>query len=281
MEEEKDGVSGKEREVFFRWEAYSFYHRKVSLLSIESFSPLWLFSPLPEKFYRVSFAFLKDPPYPLPERRNLQGRIEGKGEWITLNDSFLFKPPRSFLPYPLFLKPYIPPLYLLTPMKPERLHLRLSAGGVVLKEGENGIECLLIRPRGKNHFTLPKGTVEEGESWEETALREVWEETGYRVRIVHPLYPVTYFFYGEERGDRPLAPKKGSWKVRLDKVVLFYLMVVEGWDGPPRAGEEVEEVLFLPYKEAIRKVGFPNMRVVIEEGVSIWEDLFLPSGKGR
>jgi len=58
---------------------------------------------------------------------------------------------------------------------------------LVTRKGREGPEVLLVHARGatfrKPLFGIPKGLVEEGESHEETALRETLEETGLRVRI--------------------------------------------------------------------------------------------------
>jgi predicted NUDIX family NTP pyrophosphohydrolase len=66
-----------------------------------------------------------------------------------------------------------------------------SAGCVVIREGPNGTEVLLVHPRGASFrrplFGIPKGLVEAGEDLERTAQRETEEETGLRVRIRGPL----------------------------------------------------------------------------------------------
>ena len=65
--------------------------------------------------------------------------------------------------------------------------MKLSAGCLVTREGANGLEVLLVHPRGATFrrplFGLPKGLIEEGEDPQAAALRETLEETGLRVRI--------------------------------------------------------------------------------------------------
>jgi len=63
-----------------------------------------------------------------------------------------------------------------------------SFGGIVLCEGK----VLVIVPRGKHHLTLPKGGANPGESGEDAALREVFEETGIEAVIREPLGAVRY-----------------------------------------------------------------------------------------
>lgn len=53
-----------------------------------------------------------------------------------------------------------------------------SCGALVYRTKNGEIELLLLKHRFGGHWSFPKGHVEEGESEVETALREVWEETG-------------------------------------------------------------------------------------------------------
>jgi len=60
----------------------------------------------------------------------------------------------------------------------------ISSGGVIYRiNPENKIEVLLLHQRVSKKWHLPKGTQEQGEDLEQTALREVREETGYEVEI--------------------------------------------------------------------------------------------------
>ena len=63
----------------------------------------------------------------------------------------------------------------------------ISAGCLVTRDGLKGTEVLLVHPRRATFrrplFGIPKGLVEKGETWEATALRETYEETGLNVRI--------------------------------------------------------------------------------------------------
>jgi 8-oxo-dGTP diphosphatase len=94
-----------------------------------------------------------------------------------------------------------------------------AAGGVVVRDG---LVALVHRPR-YDDWTLPKGKLDSGESFEEAALREVEEETGLHARLVRELPSVNY----EVRG-RP-------------KVVRYWLMEVESDEGFV-ANDEVDEV---------------------------------------
>lgn len=131
-----------------------------------------------------------------------------------------------------------------------------SYGGVVVRTADDGaIEVALIRTRnlkGAEVWTLPKGTPDDGEDPETTALREVREETGLEVEIVEPLAEKTYWF---------------AWppdRVRYRKTVHLYLMRSVGGD-PTRHDAEVEEVRFFPIGEATRRVTYRTDKEILRQ----------------
>ena len=110
-----------------------------------------------------------------------------------------------------------------------------SAGGVVVRfEGRTPQLVVGMRRRDRDGvtWTLPKGTPIPGESREETALREVAEETGLRVRITEPLQSIEYTFV--QRG------------LRIHKTVHYFLMEPVGGDlaGHDHEFEQVRWVAF-------------------------------------
>ena len=108
-----------------------------------------------------------------------------------------------------------------------------------------------IRPQGKaaGVWALPKGNLDEGESPAETAVREVWEETGVHGRLVEKLGDVKYVY---------------TWAgERVFKVVSFYLLRA----GRGRIGEieermrvEVAEARWLPLDEAPALLAYKGER---------------------
>jgi 8-oxo-dGTP diphosphatase len=75
---------------------------------------------------------------------------------------------------------------------PDEVH---AAGGVVVRDGQ---VCVVHRTR-YDDWSLPKGKLDPGESFEDAALREVWEETGLRCRLGRELEPVRYTVRGRPK----------------------------------------------------------------------------------
>jgi 8-oxo-dGTP pyrophosphatase MutT (NUDIX family) len=131
-----------------------------------------------------------------------------------------------------------------------------SYGGVVVRgdfaAGEG--EVATIVPRGKRAVALPKGGPEPDECAEETAAREVREETGLTARVRAPLGDVTYWY---RRSGR-----------RVHKTVSFFLLeYVEG--STDDHDHEVTEARWLPVDEALSKLTYPGEREVLEEAVRL------------
>jgi 8-oxo-dGTP pyrophosphatase MutT (NUDIX family) len=127
-----------------------------------------------------------------------------------------------------------------------------SAGGVLVKVIRGRPMLAAIRPRGKREglWALPKGKIDPGERPEETAVREVREETGVEGTLVEKLGDVKYTY--TRRGGE-----------RVFKIVSFYLLRA----GRGRIGEieepmriEVEEARWLPLDEAPRLLAYGGER---------------------
>ena len=126
-----------------------------------------------------------------------------------------------------------------------------SAGGVLVREVRGRPMLAAIRPQGKaaGVWALPKGNLDEGESPAETAVREVWEETGVHGRLVEKLGDVKYVY---------------TWAgERVFKVVSFYLLRAgRGWIGEieERMRVEVAEARWLPLDEAPALLAYKGER---------------------
>src|SRR6476620_10023871 len=115
-----------------------------------------------------------------------------------------------------------------------------SAGGVLVRREDGHWLMAAIRPAGKpDVWALPKGRIDEGETGEQTALREVAEETGAHGRSLGKLGDVRYWFHWE--GER------------VFKVVAFFLLLYESGELGDLAEEfahEIDEVSWLRLDEA-------------------------------
>jgi 8-oxo-dGTP pyrophosphatase MutT (NUDIX family) len=139
-------------------------------------------------------------------------------------------------------------------MKPEGAgHTELtSAGGVVFRRTDVGPEFALIRVGHEERWQLPKGLVDEGETFAETAVREVREETGLDCRIVSPLDTIDYRF--EASYDGPT--------VRYHKRVHFFLMESVSGDIADH-DDEVEEVRWFGVDVVLATLTFESERNVM------------------
>lgn len=128
-----------------------------------------------------------------------------------------------------------------------------AAGGVVLRHGDRGVEVAVLGRLNDGSWVFPKGTPADGESVEETALREVREETGLEVRILRPLGPMTYSFAA--RGER------------VYKTVHFFLMEATGGDTSLHDAE-YDEVRWVTIPEARRMLTFDTYRDVLDRALA-------------
>ena len=121
-----------------------------------------------------------------------------------------------------------------------RRHVR-AAGGVIVRDGR---VALVHRPK-YDDWALPKGKLEEGESWEDAALREVWEETRIRGALREELSPVEY----TDPKGRP-------------KTVRYWRMeALEEGDFTPNS--EIDDLLWLTPDEALERLTYDHDRELV------------------
>lgn len=131
--------------------------------------------------------------------------------------------------------------------------LEVSSGGVIYRKPGETFEVALARARQGPIWCLPKGRVEENETLEQAAIREVREETGLRGTIVGPIRSIEYT-YSSRLEDGGRAP--------VEKIVHFFLMIfvdgsVEDHDG------EVLDVRWFPLEIAGRLLYHAGERDVL------------------
>ncbi len=129
------------------------------------------------------------------------------------------------------------------------LKREFSAGGVVYRPADE--TWLIIKPRGVDRWQLPKGLINKNESSAKAALREVGEEGGIKAQIIERLGNQRYFYV---------------WKgAKIFKNVDFYLMQ---YLAKKKGGhdQEIDEAIFLPFKEALNRLTFKNDKEFLARG---------------
>ena len=124
----------------------------------------------------------------------------------------------------------------------------VSAGGVVYRKTDDGIEVVLASRRtrrGQLAWGLAKGGIEEGETKEVAAIREVREETGMTAEIEADLGDTKYMYVWDD--------------IRIRKTVHFFLMRHTGGNAEDR-DDEMEEIRWFPMERAIKRAAYRGER---------------------
>lgn len=127
-----------------------------------------------------------------------------------------------------------------------------SAGGLVVR----GDEVLLIALAGGERWQLPKGHIEQGESEEQAAVREVREETGVSGRPVSRLPEIEYWFV--QAGQR------------IHKRVAYFLLAYERGSERDFDPAEVSGAAWFPWDAALERLTFENERRVAAAAREQW-----------
>ena len=127
----------------------------------------------------------------------------------------------------------------------------LAAGGVVLRPSPKGKghEVLVVHRPNHKDWSLPKGKLDHGESFHETAVREIHEETGVLPRLGHELASVRY---RDAQGRR--------------KLVRYWQMSVHR-EGAWQPDDEVAEVAWWAVDKAARKLTYPHDQRLVERAL--------------
>ena len=124
----------------------------------------------------------------------------------------------------------------------------LSAGGVLFKDN---LVLLIQNPSGV--WTFPKGLIEQGETPEKSALREVYEETGVKGEILDYIGEIQYWYqlHGE----------------KIFKRVKYYLM--KHLEGEPKPSWEVKDAKFIPVDTAKRLLKYKGDKEIFEKALKL------------
>lgn len=133
-----------------------------------------------------------------------------------------------------------------------------SCGGVVIFRGK----ILLLYKNFKNKYegwVLPKGTVEKGEEYKETALREVLEESGAKATIMKYIGKSEYTFNIPDDV--------------VDKDVHWYLMMADSYYSKPQREEYFVDSGYYKYHEAYHLLKFANEKQILEKAYQEYLEL--------
>ena len=133
-----------------------------------------------------------------------------------------------------------------------------SCGGVVIFRGK----ILLLYKNYRNRYegwVLPKGTVEPGETFEQTALREVREETGVSAGILKYIGKSEYSF--------------NTQSGVVDKNVHWYLMSSDSYYSKPQREEYFVDSGYYKYHEAYHLLKFANEKLILEKAYAEFQEM--------
>ena len=133
-----------------------------------------------------------------------------------------------------------------------------SCGGVVIFRNK----VLVLYKNYKNRYegwVLPKGTVESGESYEQTALREVKEESGVSARIVEYLGKSQYSF--------------SAYTEIVEKEVHWYLMLSDSYYSKPQQEEFFLDSGYYKFYEAHHLLKFANEKIMLQKAFNKYNEL--------
>lgn len=138
-----------------------------------------------------------------------------------------------------------------------RMKFEFSAGGVVFKKEDSSIKILIAQHSQHHGWVFPKGIIGDhikGEKKEETAVREVEEETGAVGKIIESLEPVIYWynFNGE----------------KIKKTVYYFIMEYQDGDITQH-DHEMENVEWVGEKDVLEKLTYDSDKKVWSEARNV------------
>lgn len=121
-----------------------------------------------------------------------------------------------------------------------------SCGAVVYRDIKGEIKYLLIKNKRSSHWGFPKGHIEPGETKKETAMREVLEETGIRIKLLDGFECIS----------------KYKIQNKIEKTVSIFVGTTQDTHTSIQA-EEIEDYIWLSYDRALSLLKFDNDKNII------------------
>jgi 8-oxo-dGTP pyrophosphatase MutT (NUDIX family) len=132
---------------------------------------------------------------------------------------------------------------------------RYSSGGAIFKIEKGKVFWLLIKKKGKKIWQLPKGGVEVKENKNQAALREVWEETGQRTKILAKIGGYNYSY---------------AWgNVKVTDFARFYLMLTLPGKTGKIDRKEIKEIIYADFKDALKLLYFENDKKILRRAAEL------------
>lgn len=141
-----------------------------------------------------------------------------------------------------------------------KIKKELSAGGVLFKEVDGEYYVAVIHRSKQNDWTLPKGHIEPGESLEDTALREVEEETNNKAVVLKKIGSFSYFVEDKEKD------------VTYKRTVYWFLMKSEE-DNSHKLNFETDQVKWLKVDEDFSFMNYANDKSILSQGIDLINNL--------
>ena len=139
---------------------------------------------------------------------------------------------------------------------------QISAGGVAYRETDSGLQVVIVSVNPSRRWQLPKGIVDEGETPETAAVREVREEAGIETDLIVPVETIEYWYVGNS------GRRDAEERVRFHKFVHFYLLKYRAGSVKDH-DHEILEARWVSPAEARRMLAFKSEQAVVEKAVSL------------
>ncbi len=130
----------------------------------------------------------------------------------------------------------------------------VSAGIVVFLKNSKGLKFLLLQG-GNGIWNFPKGHLEKNETLEQAALREVWEETGLKIKKINKKFKEKIFYYFQQ--------KQKNRKQKIYKIVYFFL--AQSYSKKVRLSYEHKKFIWASYEKAFEKLKYKNLKKILKK----------------